>query len=247
MARSTTTARSSRPAAATSACTATASPATTAQERSGGFLSDRVRFAAIDNLRSAQTSLVNAGTIRKTAGTGTSTLLHQRLHHQHRHHRGRLRNPLSRRQLHHPDFRRHADRRHLECPRRRHSAIPQRHGHHQQRRQPSPSAAAGATIAGIAGLASNSGSFVVTDGADFTTAGNFTNSGSLTVGAGSIFTVGRQLHPDLDRHAQRPDRRHARERPLRAGRTSTGRPRWPGSSTSAWSMASAPRPARPST
>src|SRR5208282_5770303 len=42
---------------------------------------------------------------------------------------------------------------------------------------------AGATIGGIAGLASNSGTFVVTNGA------NFTNSGSLTVGPGSIFTV----------------------------------------------------------
>ena len=41
---------------------------------------------------------------------------------------------------------------------------------------------AGATIAGIAGLASNSGTFAVTNGADFTTAGGFTNSGSLTVG-----------------------------------------------------------------
>ena len=47
----------------------------------------------------------------------------------------------------------------------------------------------GATIIGIAGLASNSGTFVVTNGADFTTAGGFTNSGSLTAGAGSIFTV----------------------------------------------------------
>lgn len=47
----------------------------------------------------------------------------------------------------------------------------------------------GATISGIAGLASNSGTFVVTNGAHFTTAGSFTNSGSLTVGPGSIFTV----------------------------------------------------------
>ncbi len=47
----------------------------------------------------------------------------------------------------------------------------------------------GATINGIAGLTSNSGSLVVTNGADFTTAGGFTNSGSLTVGPGSIVTV----------------------------------------------------------
>ena len=40
----------------------------------------------------------------------------------------------------------------------------------------------GATIAGIAGLTTNSGSFGVTDGATFTTAGDFSNSGILTVG-----------------------------------------------------------------
>ena len=48
---------------------------------------------------------------------------------------------------------------------------------------------AGASIIGIAGLASNGGTFVVTNGADFTTAGSFANSGSLTVGPGSMVTV----------------------------------------------------------
>jgi RHS repeat-associated protein len=48
---------------------------------------------------------------------------------------------------------------------------------------------AGAKIAGIAGLASNSGTFVVTNGVAFTTASGFTNSGSLTPGPGSTITV----------------------------------------------------------
>jgi RHS repeat-associated protein len=48
---------------------------------------------------------------------------------------------------------------------------------------------AGAMITGIAGLASNSGSFRLTSGANFTTASDFTNSGSVTVGAGSTVTV----------------------------------------------------------
>ena len=47
----------------------------------------------------------------------------------------------------------------------------------------------GATITGISGLSSNSGSFTLTNGANFTTTGNFTNSGSLTVGAGSTLSV----------------------------------------------------------
>ncbi len=48
---------------------------------------------------------------------------------------------------------------------------------------------AGATVAGMAGLASNGGSFSLTAGANFTTAGDFANSGSLTVGAGSTLNV----------------------------------------------------------
>jgi RHS repeat-associated protein len=47
----------------------------------------------------------------------------------------------------------------------------------------------GARISGISTLASNSGSFTVTDGTSFTTAGDSTNSGALTVGAGSTLTV----------------------------------------------------------
>ena len=48
---------------------------------------------------------------------------------------------------------------------------------------------AGASITGIAGLNSNSGSFSLTNGANFTTAGDYSNSGSLTVGANSTLTV----------------------------------------------------------
>ena len=48
---------------------------------------------------------------------------------------------------------------------------------------------AGATVSGITGLASSSGSFSLTGGSDFTTTGGLTNSGSLTVGAGSTLTV----------------------------------------------------------
>ncbi|HBI43673.1 MAG TPA: hypothetical protein DDY78_12610 [Planctomycetales bacterium] len=48
---------------------------------------------------------------------------------------------------------------------------------------------AGATFTGIAGLSSNSGSFSITNGAGFTTAGDLSNSGSLTVGGGSTLTV----------------------------------------------------------
>jgi RHS repeat-associated protein len=47
----------------------------------------------------------------------------------------------------------------------------------------------GSTIVGIAGLAANGGTFTVTGGANFTTAGDFTNAGSLTIGAGSTLTV----------------------------------------------------------
>ena len=51
----------------------------------------------------------------------------------------------------------------------------------------------GATISGIAGLTTNNGSFAITGGANFTTAGAFTNSGKLTVGAASKFTVAGAL------------------------------------------------------
>ena len=47
----------------------------------------------------------------------------------------------------------------------------------------------GATIAGIGGLATNSGSFSLTNGAAFITTGDFTNSGSLTLGTASTLTV----------------------------------------------------------
>jgi hypothetical protein len=51
----------------------------------------------------------------------------------------------------------------------------------------------GATITGISGLTSNSGSFSLLSGADFATATSFANSGSLTVGAGSTFSVASNL------------------------------------------------------
>ena len=47
----------------------------------------------------------------------------------------------------------------------------------------------GAAITGMSGLTSNSGSFALLNGANFSTASSFTNSGSLTVGAGSMLSV----------------------------------------------------------
>jgi hypothetical protein len=48
---------------------------------------------------------------------------------------------------------------------------------------------AGATITGIARLASNPGSLSVNDGANFITVGDFTNTGRLTLGTGSTLSV----------------------------------------------------------
>jgi len=47
----------------------------------------------------------------------------------------------------------------------------------------------GATIASIQGLSANSGSLSLTDGASFSTTGDFSNTGSLTLGAGSTLAV----------------------------------------------------------
>jgi RHS repeat-associated protein len=47
----------------------------------------------------------------------------------------------------------------------------------------------GANIAGLGGLSVNNGSFTVSGGAGFTTTGDFTSSGNLTVGAGSVLNV----------------------------------------------------------
>ena len=191
---STTSARSSRPAPAICSSARTASfPATLENEAGGCYLLEGDGgLTEISDSGSApgQTSLINAGIIRKTAGTGTSSLSVSGLDHQHRHHRGRFRDDLARCVAgHQPALRQHADRRHLErrrtAPRSSSPAA-----------RPSPatrpgwhSAGAGRRITGIAGLASNSGTFTVTNGAHFTTAGDFTNSGSLTVGPGSILTV----------------------------------------------------------
>ena len=48
----------------------------------------------------------------------------------------------------------------------------------------------GSSISGIEGLSSNVGSLSVTEGASFTTTGDFSDAGSLTVGVGSTLTVG---------------------------------------------------------
>jgi RHS repeat-associated protein len=47
----------------------------------------------------------------------------------------------------------------------------------------------GAAITGITNLASSSGTLALTNGATFSTAGDFVNDGSLTIGAGSTLTV----------------------------------------------------------
>ena len=93
--------------------------------------------SGIDNAFGGQ-RLVNAGTIRKTAGSGTSTLTIN----------GSLTNTgtieadsgtlyLDANTIS-PGLGSTPDRRHLERPRRRDAAIPQRHEHHQQCRAPSP-------------------------------------------------------------------------------------------------------------
>jgi RHS repeat-associated protein len=48
---------------------------------------------------------------------------------------------------------------------------------------------AGATITGLGGLASNSGALTLTGGANFTTAGDFSNTGNLSAGSGSALMV----------------------------------------------------------
>ncbi len=50
-------------------------------------------------------------------------------------------------------------------------------------------AGAGATIVGLEQLAANDGSLSLTNGASFATAGSFTNAGSMTLGAGSKLSV----------------------------------------------------------
>jgi hypothetical protein len=50
-------------------------------------------------------------------------------------------------------------------------------------------AGSGANITGLSGLSSNSGSLSLTNGANFTTSGDFSNSGSLTLGTGGTLSV----------------------------------------------------------
>ena len=112
-----------------------------------------------------------------------------------------------------PDLRRHADRRHLERARRRDPAVPQRHEHHQQRRQhlpgrqpgrrspasPAwpPTAAASASPAGPISpppaTSRNSGSLTVGAGSTLTVAGNFTqtSAGTLNVQIGGTPASGQ--------------------------------------------------------
>ena len=98
------------------------SPTTLKNEPGASYLIES--DSGIDNLYGGQTVIDNAGTIRKTAGTGTSTLS--------------VNGPLINTgtieadsgtlylnaELLQPGFRRHADRRHLERARRRDPGIP---------------------------------------------------------------------------------------------------------------------------
>ena len=130
----------------------------------------------------------NAGTIKKTAGTGTSTIWRRWPVQQHRHHRGRFgdaqplgeRSPKSRRAALTAGTWNALNGSTLAFPSGTSITTNQANitldGN-------------GATIAGLSGLTSNSGSLSLTNGASLTTAGDFSNTGSLTLGAGSTLTV----------------------------------------------------------
>ena len=147
MARSTTTARSSRPEPATLACTATvASPTILKIEPGGSYLIES--DSGVDNPYGGETEIDNAGTIEKTAGTGTSTILVN----------GTLSNTgpsrptrdrsASIRQPFAQVSERHTDRRHLERPRRLDAGVSQRDQHHHQPGEHHPRRQ-GATIAAL--------------------------------------------------------------------------------------------------
>ena len=107
---------------------------------------------------------------------------------QHGHNRSRFRHAANRRQQHQPGGGKCPDRGHVERPQRRSLSLP-------GGTNITSNAAtidldgSGAAIGGLTGLSANSGSFSLTDGADFTTTGNFTNAGSLTVGGGSVLSI----------------------------------------------------------
>ena len=89
---------------------------------------------------------------------------------------------------------------------------------------------AGATIAAISGLSSNSGSFSLTDGGGFTTSGNFSNTGSLTIGAGSTLAVTGDYTPRLLRHPSRSASVGVSHRGMITGQLAhivPAAPRWP--------------------
>ena len=109
-----------------------------AEDRGRRLLPDRVRFRHRQCRLAERLPSINAGTIRKTAGSGTSQLYINGALDQHRHHRGRFRHPLPRRQFCGPGLGKRADRRHLERAGRRHPGVSHRHGHHQQRGQRHP-------------------------------------------------------------------------------------------------------------
>jgi RHS repeat-associated protein len=144
--------------------------------------------SGIDNPFAGKTALINAGTIRKTAGTGTSTLLIN----------GALTNTGTV----------EADSGILTLAP---NSISEVTGSSLTRGSwnalngaalnfPAGTnittnagkitlGGSGATVSGIANLTSTMGSFALIGGANFTTAGDLNNSGSLTVGAGSTLTV----------------------------------------------------------
>ena len=161
--------------------------ATTVENEAGAFyLLDG--DADFDNPHGGPTALTNAGTIRKTGGTGVSTLLINGLIDN----TGTIEADSGTLSLDSNTITQVSgsaltggtwnalNGATLEFPAG--TAITTNDGNVTLNRS-------GSTIVGIAGLAANGGTFTVTGGANFTTAGDFTNSGSLTVGAGSTLTV----------------------------------------------------------
>ncbi len=89
------------------------SPTTLVNEAGASYLLES--DAGLDNfIGGGPVAVDNAGTIRKTAGSGTSELYINGALEQHRHHRSRLRHAVAGCQFHQPGFRQHPHRRHLE-------------------------------------------------------------------------------------------------------------------------------------
>ena len=130
--------------------------------------------------------IANTGTIRKSSGTGTTTLT------------GVVENTgtieadsgtikllLDCRR----SERNHAHGRHLERSRRRSDRVSRTVPGSRPARPTSPSKAQVQPSREFESLAANSGSFAITNGASFATSGDFNNTGNLTLGAGSALTV----------------------------------------------------------